>query len=178
MDIYFKALISLILDLFEDYPQYTNSSGSLITPIFRGYDNGIVTPKNGNYIIITSTADSNMSLSGGVRYNATTHKNNYSTLISTRFNIDIYGNKAEENARTLYMLCQNSYANIFWEKNQIPCSIYKIKKSNNLSDVFGRDMYNKRFLLEVEIFNNTSIDKDIPYIDDIELKLNVVQRKI
>lgn len=178
MDDCYKAIISLILDVVgQDYPQYTNSDGNLITPIFRGYDNSIVLPKNNNYIVVTSLYDENMSLGWQPVYNKNTHINKYGTLMSTRFNIDIYGNNAEKNARIIYMLMQDGYANLYWKIHDNPYSIYKVKKANNLSDIFGRDMYNKRFLLEVDIFNQIEKELPVDYFNNVDFKLNLVQRE-
>ncbi len=171
----YNAVISLLNSLFStDYVTYTNSSGHQINPIFKGYDNNIVPPKNGNYVILDALEDTNMSLGWSPYYNATTKQNTYGMLVSTKVTIDMYGTNAEDNARVISALSQDGYANLYWLMNNFNCSIHEVKKPINLSDIFGRDMYNKRFMVEIKLFNNVVSKLNTPYFTDVDLKLNWV----
>lgn len=163
MDELVKAIATLLQALFPtDYAAYTNTSGNSIVPIFHGYDNKIVPPNKNNYVIITSISDENMSLGFMPVYDSATQKNTYYGIMSTLFFIDMYGDKAENNARVLNALCQNGYANTYFRLNNYSCSVHKAKAPRNLTDTFGREMYNKRFLVELELFNNVSQAISIP----------------
>lgn len=177
MDNLYLAIINLLRTLFPtDYVPYTNTSGNTIVPIFKGYDNNIVPPKNNNYVILTSIIDENLSLNIVPKYNSTTQQNTYTSVINTLFYIDLYGDNAENNARSFNSYCQNGYANIYWDINNYPCSVYKVKKPRNMSDIFGRDMYNKRFLVELELINNVNNTINIPNFNEIDFNLILANR--
>lgn len=172
----YKAIIDFIYSLWgsSDYSPYINKDGNSIIPIYKGYDNKLLPPKTNNYVILTSENDTNMSLGWLPYYDNVTHKNTYATLASTKFKIDMYGDNAENNARVLNMLCQNGYANQYWNINNYKCSTYEVKSPINLSDIFGRDMYNKRFLIELKVFNNIVQKLSIPYFDNVNVHLHWV----
>lgn len=168
-DVY-NAIIALLNNLFPtDYANYINKDGNSINPIFKGYDNKMLPPQTNNYIILTSISDKNMSLSNTPKYNKLTHKNTYISILSTLFYIDFYGNNSENNSRIFNNLCKNYYANTFWQLNNYAVSINKIKTPQNMSDTFGRDTYNKRFLVELEVFNNVINQLDATYFTDFNI---------
>ncbi len=172
MDTLYLAIINLLQALFPtDYASYINASGNTIVPIFRGYDNNIVPPTGDNYVIVTSIQDTNISLGFAPTYNSTTQQNTYTAANSTLFYVDLYGNNAEPNARVFNSVCQNGYANTYWDLNNYACTINRAKTPRNLTDIFGRDMYNKRFLVELEIFNNVSQTINIPNFNVVDFKL-------
>lgn len=172
MDNLYLAIINLLKALFPtDYATYTNAGGNPIVPIFRGYDNNIVPPTGSNYVVVTSIHDKNISLGFAPTYNSLTQQNTYTAINSTLFYIDLYGNSAENNARIFNSVCQNGYANTYWDLNNNSCSVHQAKTPRNLSDIFGRDMYNKRFLIELEVFNNVSQTIDIPNFNVVDFKL-------
>lgn len=173
----YLAIINLLKSLFPvDYASYVNSDGNTITPIFWGYDNKIVPPKNNNYVIVTSISDSNMSLGVAPKYNSLTQQNTYTAIMSTLFYIDFYGDNSENNARVLNSCCQNGYANTYWRLNNNQCTIYKAKSPKNLTDIFGRDMYNNRWLIELDVFNNVSNTVNIPNFNEVDFNIKIANR--
>lgn len=177
MDNLYLAIINLLQSLFPvDYQSYTNTDGNTIVPIFWGYDNKIVPPIGNNYIIITSLLDSNMSLGVPPKYNSLTQKNTYTAIMSTLFYIDFYGDASENNARIFNSCCQNGYVNTYWRLNNHPCSAHKAKSPKNLTDIFGRDMYNNRWLVELEIFNNVVNSVNIPNFNKVDFNIKIANR--
>jgi hypothetical protein len=172
MDNLYLAIINLIKTLFPvDYASYTNTDNNSITPIFRGYDNKLVPPITNNYVILTTLSDKNMSLGIEPNFNTTTKANTYTGIMSTLFHIDMYGNNAENNCRILNTLCQNGYANMYWNMNNYACSVHKVKTIEDFTDIFGRDMYNKRYLLKLEVFNNVVNTITIPDFNVVDFNL-------
>ncbi len=178
MDALYKAIIALLQSLFPtDYASYTNTSGNTIVPIFRGYDNKMVPPTGNNYVVLTSVVDSNMSLGFLPVYNSTTQQNTYYGIMSTLFFIDMYGNNAENNSRVFNAICQNGYANTYWDLNSHHCSVHSARSPRNLTEDFGREMYNKRFLVELEIFNNVSQVIPIPNFNTVDFTLYLANKQ-
>lgn len=174
----YNAVIQLLINLFGDtYKPYNVNNGQIL-PIFKGYDNKIVPPTNSDYVILTSDVDKNMSLGFNPLYNKDTHQNTYISLLSTIFHIDLYGQNAEDNARILNDVCQNGYANTFWRINDYKCSVYEVSQGVNLSDIFGRDMYNNRFKVDLKIFNNVVSKLNIPYFTEAQTNLRLANKKL
>lgn len=177
MDDIFTAIMALLGQVFDsDYPEI-NTGSFQGRPIVQGYQNNFTIPATGKYVIITSRSDTNMSLKWEPSYDSTTQQNTYATLMSTPFMIDMYGDNSEDNARILSAICQNGFTNQFWLINNYACRVHKVRAPRNLSDIFGREMYNQRWQTEIEIFNNVATTLSVPNFTEIDFKLTWVNNK-
>lgn len=175
MDKIYKAIIELIKSILpNEFVSFKSNEGNDIYPFYKANDNNIILPKNNKYVVIRHDIDHAMSLFMVPRYDKINKKNIYTSINSTNFYVDIYGDHADDNSRQIHACIKNGFANEFFLlNNYMELSIHNIKDIKNLSDVFDRDTYNKRYLLEFSIFNQIENTQDAINFDKFKFKLTL-----
>ncbi len=141
----YTAIKALILTYTTNYSNAT---------IFAGQQNNTVMPSNGNYVIMTKLPEADQILLPLQRYDSVNDIDTSTTLIEGVFQIDFYGDTAEEDAGQFGALLNSRFANQFFNDNNYSCSVSANDPPLNLTTVSGREQYLPRFMVKAKLFYN------------------------
>jgi hypothetical protein len=141
----YQAIKALILANITNYANAT---------IFSGQQNNTVMPTSGNYVIMTKLIENNEILIPQQSYDPVANIDSSTTLIEGIFQIDFYGNTAEEDSGQFVALLNSRFANEFFVNNNFNCRVSYNDDPLNLTIVSGREQYLPRFMVKLKLFYN------------------------
>lgn len=146
----------------------TNTFGNYFTHksnIFLGQQNNFVTPQNNSFITITELDASANGLPIRI-YDSTLEKEYYVTADTPSFQLDFYGQYANNTAKRIRLLLLSPLATNYL--SQFGSSIYQVKDIQNLTNAIDYEEYVNRYVLRFSVFNNTVINNDNLATNNIE----------
>jgi hypothetical protein len=159
MDEMFKGIKAAISFLFPTYDT---------TRIFQAYNNNMVLPSDGNYIIMTSLDRHAMGLTPVTFYDVPTETQQFGSNDSTNFQVDFYGDNVANLAATfrLFLTTINCSELLYSEH---ACSVHTVEIERNLTMDLDQDRYLPRYVVRFSLFNNNNASIPVPGIPGVDV---------
>lgn len=150
-DIY-KEMRSFLVQLFD--------TESVIKP----NQNGSPVPENAIVMNIINESDLDMSVS---RYQIERNEATVQNSVEMLFQVDFYGDEAQQKARTLANLWRNHYAS---DRLKV-CQPLYAKQPIHAPFVNEKSMYEDRYIVELSLQYNPYVTHNQVFTDDVDISL-------